>query len=123
MSATTTSSLCALCRRPLPPDGGAAATRLCDQCRKMVDNIRPTATAKAPSAEDNASAQDFQPLQGPPPVQEAPPSQSPSRTAAYLSNGGSMPRQAPPANPTGPASAAQRPLVSPAPVSPQSAIV
>src|SRR5215471_5078957 len=59
MSGSITSSVCALCRRPLPPDDTAgSATRLCDNCRKMVDNIRPAATRPVASGAVNTPAQE-----------------------------------------------------------------
>lgn len=56
MSGSITSSVCALCRRPLPPDDTAgSATRLCDNCRKLVDNIRPATTRPTVTPAGNAT--------------------------------------------------------------------
>src|SRR5215471_3013729 len=56
MSGSITSSVCALCRRPLPLDDTVgSATRLCDSCRKMVDNIRPAATRPTTNPASNAT--------------------------------------------------------------------
>src|SRR5215467_3815443 len=72
MSGSITSSVCALCRRPLPPDDTAgSATRLCDNCRKLVDNIRPATTRPTVTPAGNATPHQAEHLSDvhPPPQQ------------------------------------------------------
>src|SRR5262249_47310171 len=74
----------------LPVDAGSSATRLCDSCRKMVDNIRPAASrgATGPTASAPNQQSDMMPA-----------TQTPSQQTSNPSTAGSMPQQEPLPNP------------------------
>src|SRR5262249_47624474 len=85
MSASITSSVCALCRRPLPAgDTGSSATRLCDSCRKMVDNIRPAATRGTTGPTTNAPTHQPDPRRAP---------KKPTKAASNSNIAGAVPQQ------------------------------
>src|SRR5258708_6907901 len=105
MSASITSSLCALCRRPLPAaDGEGSATRLCDNCRKMVDNIRPTAARGPATSPNNASTPQAEPM----PAVQMPSQDAPNSIIAVK-----MPRQESLANPFWANTPSPKPLENP----------
>src|SRR5215469_226752 len=74
MSSSITSSICALCRRPLPEDASGSATRLCDSCRRMVDNIRPAASRGATGPAPSAPTHQTEPV----PAAQMPPRETPN---------------------------------------------
>jgi hypothetical protein len=52
MSGRPASAVCPLCRQPLPEERGEpAASRLCDECRTMVDSIRPGKPGSQPGVD------------------------------------------------------------------------
>src|SRR5262249_18370557 len=55
MNSANLNAVCPLCRREIPESAGANASRLCDECRSMIETIRP----RTPKTSPLAGAQEF----------------------------------------------------------------